>query len=138
MTAATHATQTAYRPRKKFPWGRTIAWIAMALLLFVTIFPFYWMLRTALTSPKAIFLDTGSLLPVQPTLLNFARVLGLIDPATAVSVTFAAAILALAMAAFVAGFVVVLAVFTWSAFVPHPAVSDAYLIPVAAPVVVAE
>ena len=62
-----------------------IAWIAMALLLFVTIFPFYWMLRTALTSPKAIFLDTGSLLPVQPTLLNFARVLGLIDPATAVA-----------------------------------------------------
>jgi len=57
----------------------------MALLLFVTIFPFYWMLRTALTSPKAIFLDTGSLLPVQPTLLNFARVLGLIDPATAVA-----------------------------------------------------
>jgi multiple sugar transport system permease protein len=85
MTAATHGTQTAYRPRKKFPWGRTIAWIAMALLLFVTIFPFYWMLRTALTSPKAIFLDTGSLLPVQPTLLNFARVLGLIDPATAVA-----------------------------------------------------
>lgn len=85
MTAASHATQTAYRPRKKFPWGRTIAWIAMALLLFVTIFPFYWMLRTALTSPKAIFLNTGSLLPVQPTLLNFARVLGVIDSATAVA-----------------------------------------------------
>ena len=85
MTAATTATQTTYRPRKKFPWGRTIAWIAMALLLFVTVFPFYWMLRTALTSPKAIFLDTGSLLPVQPTLINFQRVLGLVDPATAVA-----------------------------------------------------
>ena len=57
----------------------------MALLLFVTVFPFYWMLRTALTSPKAIFLDTGSLLPVQPTLINFQRVLGLVDPATAVA-----------------------------------------------------
>ena len=57
----------------------------MALLLFVTIFPFYWMLRTALTSPKAVFLNTASLLPVQPTLLNFARVLGIIDPATAVA-----------------------------------------------------
>lgn len=85
MSAATTATQTAYRTRKKFPWGRTIAWIAMALLLFVTVFPFYWMLRTALTSPKAIFLDTGSLLPVQPTLVNFQRVLGLVDPATAVA-----------------------------------------------------
>jgi multiple sugar transport system permease protein len=85
MTAASTATQTTYRPRKKFPWGRTIAWIAMALLLFVTIFPFYWMLRTALTSPKAIFLDTGSLLPVQPTLFNLERVLGFVDPATAVA-----------------------------------------------------
>jgi multiple sugar transport system permease protein len=85
MTAATHATQTAYRPRKKFPWGRTIAWIAMALLLFVTLFPFYWMIRTALTSPKAIFLDTGSLLPVQPTLINFQRVLGMVDQATVVA-----------------------------------------------------
>jgi multiple sugar transport system permease protein len=57
----------------------------MGLLLFVTLFPFYWMIRTALTSPKAIFLDTGSLLPVQPTLINFQRVLGLVDPATAVA-----------------------------------------------------
>jgi multiple sugar transport system permease protein len=62
-----------------------IAWIAMGILLFVTLFPFYWMLRTALTSPRAIFLDTGSLLPVQPTLINFERVLGLVDPATAVA-----------------------------------------------------
>ena len=57
----------------------------MGILLFVTLFPFYWMLRTALTSPRAIFLDTGSLLPVQPTLINFERVLGLVDPATAVA-----------------------------------------------------
>lgn len=57
----------------------------MGLLLFVTLFPFYWMLRTALTAPRALFLDTGSLLPVQPTLINFQRVLGLVDPATAVA-----------------------------------------------------
>jgi multiple sugar transport system permease protein len=57
----------------------------MGILLFVTLFPFYWMLRTSLTSPRAIFLDTGSLLPVQPTMINFERVLGLVDPATAVA-----------------------------------------------------
>jgi len=83
MTAAT--TTAIHRPRKKFPLGRTIAWIFMALLLFVTLFPFYWMLRTALTAPKAIFLDTGSLLPVQATLINFQRVLGLVDSATVVA-----------------------------------------------------
>ena len=77
--------QTAYRPRKPFPLGRIIAWIFMGLLLFVTIFPFWWMLRTALTAPKAIFVDTSSLLPVQATLINFQRVLGMVDVQTAVA-----------------------------------------------------
>jgi len=77
--------QTAHKPRRAFPWGKIIAWIAMALLLFVTLFPFWWMVRTALTTSKAIFIDTSSLLPVQPTLVNFARVLGLVDAETAVA-----------------------------------------------------
>lgn len=77
--------QTAHRPGKKFPWGKTFAWIAMLLFLFVTVFPFWWMIRTALTAPKAIFLDTGSWLPVQATLINFQRVLGTVDTATAVA-----------------------------------------------------
>jgi len=77
--------QNAYKPRKSFPWGRTLAWIVMGLFIFITLFPFWWMLRTALTAPKAIFQDTGSLLPVQPTLINFQRVLGTVDPATAIA-----------------------------------------------------
>ncbi|GIV76979.1 MAG: sugar ABC transporter permease [Litorilinea sp.] len=75
----------AYRPKRQFPWGRTLAWIAMALLLFVTLFPFWWVLRTALTAPRAVFQNTGSLLPVQTTLINFQRVLGLVDPQTAIA-----------------------------------------------------
>ena len=77
--------QAAYRPKQGFPWGKTFAWIAMVLLLFITLFPFWWMIRTALTAPKAVFLDTSSLLPVQATLINFQRVLGLVDPATAIA-----------------------------------------------------
>jgi len=61
-----------------------IAWAALGLLLFVTLFPFYWMLRTAFTFPTVLFKNTSSLLPVQPTLINFQRVLGTIDVATAV------------------------------------------------------
>jgi multiple sugar transport system permease protein len=57
----------------------------MALLLFVTLFPFWWMLRTALTTPKAVFLNTSSLLPVETTLINFQRVLGLVDQQTAIA-----------------------------------------------------
>ncbi len=77
--------QNAHKPRRAFPWGKIVAWFFLVLLLFVTIFPFYWMLRTALTYPKAIFLDTSSLLPVQPTLINFQRVLGTVDAETAVA-----------------------------------------------------
>ena len=77
--------QEAHRPRKAFPWGKIIAWFFLGLLLFVTIFPFYWMIRTALTHPKALFLDTSSLLPVQATLINFQRVMGLVDMQTAVA-----------------------------------------------------
>ena len=77
--------QEAHRPRKAFPWGKIIAWFFLGLLLFVTIFPFYWMIRTALTHPKALFLDTASLLPVQATLINFQRVVGLVDMQTAVA-----------------------------------------------------
>lgn len=74
-----------HRPRRRFPWGKLFAWVFMALLLFVTLFPFYWMVRTALTAPKAIFQDTTSVLPVQPTLINFQRVLGAVDTATVVA-----------------------------------------------------
>ncbi|OUC09262.1 sugar ABC transporter permease, partial [Litorilinea aerophila] len=75
----------AYRPKQQFPWGKILAWMAMALLLFVTLFPFWWVLRTALTAPRAVFQNTGSLLPVQTTLINFQRVLGLVDPQTAIA-----------------------------------------------------
>ncbi len=50
----------------------------------MTLFPFYWMLRTAFTFPTAVFKNTSSLLPVQATLINFKRVLGMIDVETAI------------------------------------------------------
>jgi multiple sugar transport system permease protein len=74
----TAQAQAPHVPRQPFPWGKLTAWIALAILLFVTLFPFYWMLRTALTFPTSVFKDTSSLLPVDPTLINFQRVLGLL------------------------------------------------------------
>lgn len=75
---------TVHRPRQPFPWGKLAAWIALGILLFVTLFPFYWMLRTAFTFPTALYKETSSLLPVEPTLINFRRVLGMVDVETAV------------------------------------------------------
>jgi multiple sugar transport system permease protein len=71
-------TQTTNVPRQPFPWGKAAAWGGLVLLLIVTLFPFYWMLRTALTFPTSIFKDTSSLLPVDATLINFQRVLGML------------------------------------------------------------
>jgi multiple sugar transport system permease protein len=65
---------------RQFPVGSIVPWILMLLLILITIFPFFWVLRTSLTSYTAVYENTGSLLPVNPTLDNFGRVLGLIDP----------------------------------------------------------
>ena len=65
-------------------FGDIMTWVVMIALLFIMIFPLYWVLRTAFTSPGATYTNTASLLPVEPTATNFARVLGLIDPSTLV------------------------------------------------------
>jgi len=59
--------------------GDVILWIILIVLIVVTVFPFLWVIRTALTSPNALFRDTTSLLPVDATLSNFERVLGLVN-----------------------------------------------------------
>lgn len=59
--------------------GKMLAYLVLLALLFITLFPLWWVLRTALTSPTSVFSHTSSLLPVNPTTQNFERVLGLID-----------------------------------------------------------
>lgn len=58
-------------------WQRILAWTALGLMILVTMFPFYWMLRTALSNNRSLFAESGSLLPVDLTLGGFRRVLGL-------------------------------------------------------------
>lgn len=76
------ARQKHHRP---FSWGRLLAWIAMIAILFVTLFPFYWMLRTALSSNNELATDPSSLLPVGLNGGGFERVFGLQDVETAVA-----------------------------------------------------
>lgn len=63
------------RPRPSA--GKITAWIAMSVFLLVSLFPFYWMLRTALSNGASLASDPGSLLPVDFTWGAFERVLGL-------------------------------------------------------------
>ena len=75
----THEAGRAGR-RKRIRPGRTLAWLVLIMLIFISLFPFWWMFKEALTHNKYLFGDFG-LWPQHPTLANFKRVLGLATPA---------------------------------------------------------
>lgn len=64
------------RPRPSA--GRVVAWIALVAVLLLTIFPFYWMLRTSFSSNSALATQAGNLLPAGFTLDAYKRVFGLV------------------------------------------------------------
>jgi multiple sugar transport system permease protein len=80
-TAALGAPDQARTPepaaRARFGVGRAVAWAFMVLVIFGSLFPFYWMLRTALSSNNALYAGSGSLGPVQFSWGGFQRVFGL-------------------------------------------------------------
>ncbi|WP_329126849.1 carbohydrate ABC transporter permease [Streptomyces sp. NBC_01465] len=65
------------RARARLSPGRVAAWAVMIAVLVATVFPFYWMIRTALTPAADIYSDSTGLVPHHPTMINFLRVLGL-------------------------------------------------------------
>jgi multiple sugar transport system permease protein len=84
--APARAAEVTTKPQtegKKVNVGRIAAWVAMIILILITLFPFYWMVRTALSTSKSLFSDPYSLLPVDFTWGAFKRVLGLATPAEA-------------------------------------------------------
>ncbi|MFC7877820.1 carbohydrate ABC transporter permease [Isoptericola sp. NPDC057391] len=66
-----------HRRRRRATAGRVLAWAVMIIVLLVTLFPFYWMLRTALSSNGALYANSTSLLPVDFSWGGFERVFGL-------------------------------------------------------------
>lgn len=65
------------RRRRRPSAGRVVAWVMMIVLLAITLFPFYWMLRTALSSNSALYAEASSWLPVDFSWGGFERVFGL-------------------------------------------------------------
>lgn len=57
--------------------GKILAWTAMIILLIITLFPFLWMFRTALSSNSALYSNAVSLLPADFSWGGFQRVFGL-------------------------------------------------------------
>lgn len=70
---------------KRTNFGRLFMWLVLGVILFVTLFPFWWVLRTAWTTSNMVFTDAQSLLPVGFTWNNFLRVLGLLSSEEAVA-----------------------------------------------------
>jgi multiple sugar transport system permease protein len=60
--------------------GRGTAWFVLIAAIVLTAFPFYWMVRTALTPAADLYRDSTALWPENPTLINFTRILGLVGP----------------------------------------------------------
>jgi len=68
------------RQRQRPTVGRIIGWIVLIVAILLTLFPFYWMLKTALTPAADVIADSGRLFPSSPTIINFVRVLGFLTP----------------------------------------------------------
>ena len=78
MSATTTTmSETATTKRRKLSPGRIAAWAALIAILLLSLFPFYWMIRTAFSTTRSLSSDPGSLLPVDFTWGAFKRVLGL-------------------------------------------------------------
>lgn len=78
MSAQSTVSQTRI-PGLNISLGRLLTWAFMAVVIFVTLFPFWWVIRTAFSTPGMIFSNPESLTPVDFTLFNFRRVLGLVS-----------------------------------------------------------
>ncbi|MGW7255202.1 carbohydrate ABC transporter permease [Streptomyces sp. NPDC054834] len=87
VTLAPGRAATAHRrPRKdsrRVSPGRIVAWIYLGVIVLVTLFPFYWILRTALSNNYKLATNPSAPLPVGFTWGAFERVLGIASTAEA-------------------------------------------------------
>ena len=80
-TSTTHIEHdAARRSRIARRIASILVYVVLALACFTVLFPFYWVLRTALTDPNLVYTNTKSFLPVEATAINVLRVLGAYDP----------------------------------------------------------
>ena len=82
--SAQATSETAPRRRRRPSTGRIMAWIVLIIALVIVLFPFWWVIRTALSTQRELLANPESFWPVGFTTVNFARVLGQVDTVTAV------------------------------------------------------
>ncbi len=72
---------------KRNPWstGRILAWAVLITMLAITLAPLWMVVKTALLHPNDLYTSSTQVLPADPTLLNFKKVLGLMSTEEALS-----------------------------------------------------
>ncbi|MEN9687426.1 MAG: hypothetical protein RL381_438 [Actinomycetota bacterium] len=64
------------KQKSKISLGKAGAWIFLGVILFISLFPVFWMLRTALSPNQNLFSANLDLFPDGMSLNNFKRILG--------------------------------------------------------------
>ncbi|MCQ9165703.1 MULTISPECIES: carbohydrate ABC transporter permease [unclassified Arthrobacter] len=78
-------TEFASQRRRRFRWRLVLAWTAVGLAIAISILPFYWVLRTALSTNGSLAANSANLLPADFSLGAFKRVFGLQTTAEAIA-----------------------------------------------------
>jgi multiple sugar transport system permease protein len=85
MATGASALTIVGKRRKGVSVGRALAWAALILILLIILVPFYWLIRSALSTNRELLANSTNPLPVGFTMINFARVLGQVDAATSIA-----------------------------------------------------
>ena len=81
LSAPASATTSLRRPRRSLGYrlsrgfGGLVAWLAIVVAVFVALFPFFWILRTAFTPTPEAFSLRPTLLPASLTFEHIVRVI---------------------------------------------------------------
>ena len=70
---------SAVGPNQRLTPGRGLAWAALLTMIVFTLLPLWMVMKTALMPPSQLFTESANLIPSNPTLLNFKRVMGLLS-----------------------------------------------------------
>ena len=82
----TVTTLKATTPRRRtLSTGAIFGWIALILMLVITLLPLWWVVRTSLSTNRELYANPSVPWPVGFTFDNFARVLGQLDTSKAVA-----------------------------------------------------
>ncbi len=65
--------------KKEMSFGHVMLWIVIFVLLLITLFPFYWVVRTSFTPASLMYSDAVKMLPSKLTGMNYVRVLGMVS-----------------------------------------------------------